>query len=65
MNFSFRNFLILLLAAVAVLIAINFWKAENKLPYVDYSTFVGQLNDKEITKVTIEGGLIEATDKFD
>ena len=65
MNFSFRNFLILLLTAVAVLIAFNFWKAENKLPYLDYSTFVGQLNDKEITKVTIEGGLIEAIDKFD
>ena len=65
MNFSFRNFLILILVAVAVLIAVDFWKAEKKLPEVDYSTFMAQLNDKEITKVTIEGGEIEATDKFD
>lgn len=65
MNFSFRNFLILILVAVAVLIAVDFWKAEKKLPEVDYSTFMAQLNDKEITKVTIEGGIITATDKFD
>jgi cell division protease FtsH len=65
MKFNFRNLLILLIAAVAVLIGVNFWKAEKKLPYVDYSTFLGQLADNEITKVTIEGGTIEATDKFD
>lgn len=65
MKFTFRNFLILSILAVSLLIGFNFWKAEKKLPYVDYSTFVAQLADNEITKVTIEGGTIEATDKFE
>lgn len=65
MNYTFRNILILFVVAVVILIGLNFWKAEKKLPYLDYSTFMAQLADKEITKVTIRGSSIEATDKFD
>jgi cell division protease FtsH len=65
MKFNFRNLLILLIVTVVLLIGVNFWKAEKKLPYVDYSTFLGQLAENEITKVTIEGGTVEATDKYD
>ncbi|MFZ5765401.1 MAG: ATP-dependent zinc metalloprotease FtsH [Thermodesulfobacteriota bacterium] len=65
MKFTFRNFLILALLAIVALIGVNFWQAEKKLPYVDYSTFLAQLTENEIIRVTIEGGSIEATDKFD
>ncbi|MFZ5760858.1 MAG: ATP-dependent zinc metalloprotease FtsH [Thermodesulfobacteriota bacterium] len=65
MKFTFRNFLILTLVAIVALIGVNFWQAEKKLPYVDYSTFLAQLTENEIIRVTIEGGSIEATDKFD
>ncbi|MBI5557122.1 MAG: ATP-dependent metallopeptidase FtsH/Yme1/Tma family protein [Deltaproteobacteria bacterium] len=65
MKYSLRNFLILLIISAVIIVGFNFWKAEEKLPYIDYSTFIAQLSEDEITKVTIEGSKITATDKFD
>ncbi len=64
MKNSFRNILIALVVLVVLAVAASFWKAEKKLPNLDYSTFVAQIADDEITKVTMQDGKIEATDKF-
>ncbi|MCB2184229.1 MAG: ATP-dependent zinc metalloprotease FtsH [Desulfobulbaceae bacterium] len=64
MKNPFRTFLITIVILIVVLIGLNFWNAEKKLPQVDYSSFIAQLADDEITKVSITGGTIEATDKF-
>ena len=64
MKYSFRNFLIALVLLAVIFIGFKSWKTENTLPPLDYSIFVSHLNDNEITKVAIQGGTIEATDKF-
>ena len=64
MKFSFRNFLIAVVLLAVIFIGYKSWQVEHKLPPIDYSTFVTHLNDNEISKVSIQGGTIEATDKF-
>ncbi len=61
---TFRNMLIgMVVLFVAALIYFS-WKAEEKLPPLDYSIFIGQLNDGEITKVEMRGHSLAVTDKF-
>ncbi|MDD3620016.1 MAG: ATP-dependent zinc metalloprotease FtsH [Desulfobulbaceae bacterium] len=63
--FSFKQFLILLIAVTIGVIAYNIWSVESKPPAIEYSSFLKQLENREIKSVHIRGGLVEGTDKHD
>jgi len=63
--FSFKNFLVVLIAVTVCVIAYNIWNVENKPPGVEYSTFLSQLESNEIQSVYIRGGDIRGKDIHD
>ncbi|HDR47193.1 MAG TPA: ATP-dependent metallopeptidase FtsH/Yme1/Tma family protein, partial [Geoalkalibacter subterraneus] len=63
--FSFKQFLILLIAVTIGVIAYNIWSVESKPPAIEYSSFLKQLENREIKSVHIRGGLVKGTDKHD
>ncbi|MEN8141637.1 MAG: ATP-dependent zinc metalloprotease FtsH [Thermodesulfobacteriota bacterium] len=61
---TFRNMLIGLALLFFISLIYFSWKAEERLPPVDYSTFVAQLNDDEISRVEVRGEALAITDKY-
>ena len=61
---TFRNMLIAAVILFFCSLIYFSWKAEEKLPPLDYSTFVGQLAAGEVTRVEITGNALAVTDKF-
>jgi cell division protease FtsH len=61
--FTFKKFLILLIAVTVGVIAYNIWSVEQKPPAMEYSTFLQQLDAGEIKSVHIRGGDIRVTDR--
>lgn len=63
--FSFKQFLILLIAVTIGVILYNIWTVESKPPSMEYSSFLKQLESREIHSVHIRGGMVTGKDKHD
>jgi hypothetical protein len=48
--FSFKQFLILLIAVTVGVILYNIWNVESKPPSIEYSSFLKQLENREIDR---------------
>ncbi|GAB4345178.1 MAG: ATP-dependent zinc metalloprotease FtsH [Desulfobulbaceae bacterium] len=62
---SFKKFLVLLIAVIAVVLLYNIIRFENLPPQVEYSTFLAQLAKGEIASVHIRGGEVRGVDAYD
>ncbi|MGW8161773.1 MAG: ATP-dependent zinc metalloprotease FtsH, partial [Desulfobulbales bacterium] len=62
---TFKQFLLLLLAVTVGVIIYNIWNVESKPPSIEYSSFLKQLENKEIKFVHIRGGEIMGKDLHD
>ena len=63
--FTFKQFLVLLLAVTGAVLLYNIWTVENKPPPIDYSLFLQQLASKEIRSVHLRGGEVRGKDVHD
>jgi cell division protease FtsH len=61
--FSFKQFLLLLIAVTVGVILYNIWNVENKPPSIEYSTFLKQLENREIQSVHVRGGEVTGKDR--
>jgi cell division protease FtsH len=62
---SFKNFLILFIVVSAGVVLFNIWNFENKPPAMEYSFFLGQLENGEIQSLHMRGGEIRGKDVLD
>lgn len=62
MKYPIRNSLIVFFLCIVGLFIFNFRSFETKLPMVEYSTFLGQLNSGKIKSVDIRGGRVKFLD---
>jgi len=60
--FTFKKFLVLLIAVTVGVIMYNIWTVEHKPPAIEYSSFLKQLTNNEIQSVHIRGGDIRGKD---
>ena len=65
MKHNIQPILFLCFAAIAGLIAYNIYNISTRLPEKAYSTFLEELDQEKISKVTIKGGMISGFDTFD
>jgi cell division protease FtsH len=63
--FTFKRFLVVLIAVTVAVIIYNIWMVENKPPGVEYSTFLRQLENDEIQSVHLRGGDVRGKDIHD
>lgn len=63
--FSFKKFLVLLIAVSVAVVIYNIWTVENKPPAIEYSSFLAQLENSEIKSVNMRGGDIRGKDIHD
>jgi len=63
--FTFKHFLVLLIAVTVGVLLYNIWDTESKPPAIEYSSFLQQLGDGEIKSVHIRGGEVRGKDIYD
>ncbi|MBU0731067.1 MAG: ATP-dependent zinc metalloprotease FtsH [Proteobacteria bacterium] len=60
-----RNFLIILILTIAAVVIFNVWTMEQQLPYIDYTTFLTNLEKGGVKDVHLKGGQITGHDSYD
>ena len=63
--FTFKKFLVLLIAVTVGVVVYNIWNVENKPPSLEYSAFLALLKLHEVRSVHLRGGEIRGMDIHD